>query len=132
MNVNRFAAARSAIVIWGSLLAGCASSPPAPPSELAVAASTLQDAERAGAAQYAPVELNRARDKAALAQNAMRQENYRDAQRLAAEAEADAKLAATKAQAAQAEQALTAVRQDQNVLRNETAPPALPAPNPVR
>jgi len=132
MNVNRFAAARSAVVVCGSLLAGCASSPPAPPSELAVAASTLQDAERAGAVQYAPVELNRAREKVASAQNAMRQENYQDAQRLAAEAEADARLASVKAQAAQAEQALSTVRQDQNVLRNETAPPAVPAPAPLR
>jgi Domain of unknown function (DUF4398) len=131
MKLNRFTAARSAIAICGGLLAGCASSP-APPPELAVAASTLQDAERAGAVQYAPVELNRAREKVAFAQNAMRQENYQDAQRFAAEAEADAKLAAVTAQAAQAEQALAAVRQDQNVLRNETAPPAVPAPTPLR
>jgi hypothetical protein len=87
-----------------------------------VAASALSDAERLGAVQYAPVELNRARDRLAVAQGAMREKKYPDAQRLAQEAEADAKLAAMKAQAAQADQAAAAVQRDQSTLRNETTP----------
>jgi hypothetical protein len=88
-----------------------------------VASSALSDAERVGAVQYAPVELNRARDRLGLAQGAMREKKYPDAQRLAEEAVVDAKLAAMKAQAAQADQAAAAVQRDQSTLRNETTPP---------
>jgi hypothetical protein len=128
MNIHRFVVARLSIAICGSLLAACGSAPPAAPPELAVAASIVQEAERTGAAQYAPVELNRARDKIAAARAALQRDDYPDAQRLASEAEADAKLSALKAQASQAEQAASAVRQDQSVLRNQTMPPAAAAP----
>lgn len=121
MDVDYFAEARSmSVIAMCGLLAACASAPAAAPPELTVAESTLSDAERAGAVQYAPVELNRAREKLALAQRAIGDGRSQDAQRLAAEAKADAKLAAVKAQASQAEQAVSALRQGENALRNET------------
>jgi Domain of unknown function (DUF4398) len=127
MNTNHFSAARSVGIAVGCiLLVACASEPP--PPQLAVAASTLSDAERAGAVQYAPVELNRARDELARAKDAMHDGKSQEARRLADEAEADAKLAAVKTQAAQADQAASTVRQDQMVLRNETVPLASSAP----
>jgi hypothetical protein len=52
MNANRFSSSHSVGFVVGCvLLAGCASEPPAP--QLAVAGSTLSDAERAGAVQPA-------------------------------------------------------------------------------
>ena len=130
MNANRFSSTHSVRIVVGCiLLAACASDPP--PPQLAVAASTLSDAERAGAVQYAPVELNRARDELARANNAVHDGKSEEARRLADEAAADAKLAAVKTQAAQAGQAASTVRQDQVVLRNETAPIASSAPAPL-
>ncbi len=85
-----------------ALLANCASPPP---PELAVANAAVQDAERAGAVNYAPLELNRARNELARANEAMKQDHPKEAQRLASEADADAKLAAVKARATEAEQA---------------------------
>lgn len=95
-------ATQFALASCGMLLASCASPPP---PELAVANAAVQDAERAGAVTYAPLEINRARDELARANDAVKQDRPKQAQRLASEANADAKLAAVKAQAAQAEQA---------------------------
>src|SRR5215472_9890638 len=106
MDTYRLLILRCAGVITGcALLAACGGATP-PPPEAAVTASTLSDAERAGAVQYAPVELNRARDELARAQEAAR----------------DAKLALMKARAAQAGEAASTLRQDQNLLRSATAP----------
>lgn len=130
MDVDYFTEVRSmSMIAMCGLLAACASAPAAAPPELAVAQSTLSDAERAGAVQYAPVELNRAREKLALAQRAIGDGRSQDAQRLAAEAKADAKLAAVKAQAGQAEQAVSALRQGENALRNETPPTGAAVPS---
>jgi len=122
MDSYRLLILRCAGVITGcALLAACGGATP-PPAELAVTASTLSDAERAGAVQYAPVELNRARDELARAQDAARNGESQEAQRVAEEAEADAKLALMKARAAQAGEAASTLRQDQNLLRSATAP----------
>ncbi len=120
---------RSAIALAAIALASCASH--TPPAELAVANSALQQAEQAGAGQYAPVELGRARDKLGLANDAATKGHEDSAARLASEAEADAKLAAVKAQAVQAEQRTASGR--------SAAPPAtlvpstpVPPPTPTR
>ncbi len=116
---SRLTATRSASVLLGAVLASCASH--TPPAELAVANSALQQAEQAGAGQYAPVELGRARDKLGLANDAATKGHEDSAARLASEAEADAKLAAVKAQALQAEQRTASGR--------SAAPPAAPVPS---
>src|SRR5689334_17765294 len=93
-------------------LAGCASGGQAPKAELAVTQSTISEAERAGAVQYAPVELNQARQKLEAAQEAVRAEKYDQARRLAEEADADAKLARTKTEAGLAEKSANTVSRD--------------------
>lgn len=102
-------------------VAGCASGQP-PRAELGGARASIATAERAGAAERAPVELNNARTKLQAAEDASRQENYRKAERLAEEANIDAQLATTKAQAASSEAALQEVNKGITTLRSETAP----------
>lgn len=112
-------------------LAGCATGQP-PRAELGAAQTSLATAERAGAAEHAPVELNSARRKLQAAQDAVRDEEYQKAERLASEANIDAQLATAKSQAAASETALNQVHQDMTTLRSETAPgsrttPAVPS-----
>ena len=105
-------------------LAGCASSGQPPTAELAVTQSTISEAERAGAVQYAPVELNQARQKLDAAQQAVRAEKYDQARGLASEAEADAKLARAKTEESLAEKSASTVNQDISTLRREATPSA--------
>jgi hypothetical protein len=119
-----------ALIMLAPLLAACASGEP-PTAQLAVAGSRLADAERAGAARDAPVELKLAREKLAAARAATREEKYEEARRLASEAEADAKLAEVKTRATLAEQSAAAVESGARTLRQELSPTPAPAPAPV-
>lgn len=89
-------------------LAACAGTPP-PIGQLGAAEQAIAGAEQAGALQHAPVELQRARDKLAAADDAVRNEENDAARRLAEEARADAELAAARAQSATAAEAAGAV-----------------------
>ncbi len=57
------------------LIAACASAPPAPDSALDAAKVAISNAEKAEAGQFAAAELGEARDKLALADNAVREES---------------------------------------------------------
>jgi len=90
----------TAAVLSLAALAACSSTPP-PVDQLAVSRSTVSRVgSEAQVAANAPVELQRARDKVAMAEKAMSDKNYDMARRYAAEAEADARVAETKAEAA--------------------------------
>ncbi|WP_266169923.1 DUF4398 domain-containing protein [Dyella subtropica] len=77
-------------------LGGCASVPP-PDGAMSLAQSQLRAARDAGAADYAPVDLDFAQNKFQQAQAAMARSKYEDAAALAEEAQADAELARAKA-----------------------------------
>jgi len=77
-------------------LGGCASVPP-PDGAMNQAQAQLRAARDAGAADYAPVDLDFAQNKFQQAQNAMASRKYEDAATLAEEAQADAELARAKA-----------------------------------
>jgi hypothetical protein len=94
------------------LMAGCQSVPP-PIAEVAVSNAA------AGASQFAPVEMNAARDKIARANKAMAAKDYKLARSLAIEAQADAKLAQSKANSTKAQQASDALQDDIRVLNEE-------------
>jgi len=101
---------RAAAILSASLgLAACASEAP-PTAQLGASAQAVQNAERAGALQYAPVEFQTAREKLGAADNAMRDDDRTRARRLAEEAQVDADLAAVRAQRATTQQAAGAVR----------------------
>jgi Domain of unknown function (DUF4398) len=84
-------------------LAAC-SNAPAPVGEMSAAQTAVTAAEGAEAAQYAPSDLDRARDKLIRAQAAMQDEDNEEARRLAEEALVDARLAEAKARAETAQQ----------------------------
>lgn len=117
-------AALAAVVIS---LAACASKGVAPVEQLSNARASIAQAEGAGAAQAAPVELLSSRDKLTRAEAAVRDEKFDMARGLAEESQADAQLAERKARTAKAQAtAAELVRSNQQLgqeaQRNATKP----------
>ncbi|OIR05615.1 hypothetical protein GALL_123590 [mine drainage metagenome] len=100
------------------LISACASVPP-PIEQMAVSKAALNDANSAGANEFAPVQLKSAMDKMQGAEQAMAAKDYPLAKRLAEEAEVDAKLAGLTARSVKAQKAAEAIQEDSRVLRNE-------------
>ena len=100
------------------LIAGCASVP-APTAQMAVSKAAVEHASSAGTTEFAPVELQSAKDKLARAEKAMAQENYELARQLAEEAQADARLAEAKSETAQAQKASQDSQAASRALRQE-------------
>ncbi|MGQ9364712.1 DUF4398 domain-containing protein [Azospirillum sp. ST 5-10] len=107
-------------------LAACAGGPPPPTAEMGAAEQAIDTAERAGALEHAPVELQSARDKLAAADAAMRDDERGEARRLAEQARADAELAAVRAEQAAAREAAVAVSRDTGVLSGGSTAPVIP------
>jgi hypothetical protein len=84
------------------LVAGCASAPPAPDSALDAAKVAISNAEKADASHYAGAELGEARQKLALADNAVREESMILAERFALESRVQAELASARTETAKA------------------------------
>jgi hypothetical protein len=101
------------------LAAGCASLKTPATAEVAVSEAAVTDAASAGGTEFAPVEMNGARDKLAQAKQAMTAKDYQLAIDLANAAEADAKLAQAKANSAKAQKAAKALQDDIRLLREE-------------
>jgi hypothetical protein len=99
-------------------LAGCASVPP-PTEQLAIARTTVSQAQAATATQHAPVELRAAQSKLDRAQAAMQREQYLEAKRLAEQAEVDAKFAWAKSETAKAQMAVAELEEGIRVLHQE-------------
>ncbi|MFT3859563.1 MAG: DUF4398 domain-containing protein [Aquabacterium sp.] len=97
-------------------LAGC-SSPPVPREQLAVGKASVEAAQTAGAAELAPVELTRAREKLAQAQIALRERNLDAARILAEQADADAQVARARANAERSRRAADEVSASLRTLR---------------
>ena len=117
-------AALAAIVVT---LAACASKGIAPVEQLSNARASIAQAESAGAAQTASVELLSSRDKLTRAEGAVRDEKFDMARALAEQSQADAQLAERKARTAKAEAAAAAIVRSnqqlgQEAQRNATKP----------
>lgn len=84
------------------LFGACASTPPAPDSALDAAKVAISNAEKAEAGRYAGAELGEAREKLALADNAVREENMVVAERFAQESQVQAELASARTAMAKA------------------------------
>ena len=98
------------------LLGACASVPP-PNEQMAVSNAAVSRAS--GTAVEAPAEVAAAREKLALAQQALARKDYETARQLAEQAEADAALAEARARASRADAALVQVRDGIRALRAE-------------
>jgi hypothetical protein len=88
-------------------------------ADVAVSQAAVGNASSAGGAEFAPVEMRSAREKIALANQAMAAKDYKRADDLANQAQADAKLAQSKADSAKAQLAANALQDDIRVLREE-------------
>jgi len=84
------------------LLGACASTPPAPDSALDAAKTAISNAEKVDASHYAGAELGEARQKLALADSAVRDEDMVLAERLAQHSRVQAELASARTAAAKA------------------------------
>jgi hypothetical protein len=101
-----------------------AADPPKEPA--AVAQAAIDQAQRDGAAETAPVELKAAQDKMAAANRLIEKNKRRDyplAQKLAEEAAADAQLAQAKTAASKAEKSLQEVQEGNRTLQEEMTRP---------
>jgi hypothetical protein len=101
------------------LTAGCSSMKAPATTSIAVSNEAVNSAGGAGGAEFAPVEMNSARQKLALSNKAMAAKDYKLANDLATQAQADAKLAQGKANSAKAQLAANALQDDIRVLREE-------------
>lgn len=101
------------------LAAGCSSLKAPATADVAVSKAAVDNAAGAGGAEFAPMEMTSAREKMTLANQAMAARNYKLAIDLANQAEADAKLAQSKASSAKAQAAANALQDDIRVLREE-------------
>jgi hypothetical protein len=113
----------AAAVALGLTLAACASDP-APTAQLGAARSAIDAAERSGAAERAPAELNNARVKLGRAEEAVEDKQNQRALWLAEEAQVDAEVAGVRAQAAAAQQALKEIDAGTRALGTELRQPS--------
>lgn len=100
--------------------AGCATTP-IPNEKLAVAKSSVQYAEQAGAPELAPVEMAAARDKLARAEKAAADHDAQPATQLAEQANADAQLAEATAQEQRSHKAAMELDASLQALRQEAS-----------
>jgi len=101
------------------LAVGCSSLKTPATADVAVSNAAVANAAGAGGAQYAPLEMTAAREKLALANQAMLAKDYKRAIELANQAQADAKLAQSKASSVKAQAAADVLQDDIRVLREE-------------
>lgn len=108
------------LTIVGALaLAGCSSMKTPATAEVASSRTAVEAAASTGAPELAPAEMSAARDKMLRANQALAAKDYRTAQDLAQQAQADAKLAQSKASSAKATEAANKLQDDIRVLREE-------------
>jgi predicted S18 family serine protease len=105
-------------LICGALgMVGCAGKPPL--EALSQAELAVQEANQITASQYAPVDLQTAREQLDRAKQAMDDEEYDEARRLAEQALVNAQLAEAKAGAEKARQAAAELQKSIQTLRAE-------------
>ena len=118
IKTNRLHPALCATVLL--FLTGCGTSQKTPATaDVAVSRNAVDNAVSAGAAELAPREITAARSKMMRANEALAAKNYTLARDLATQAQADAKLAQSKANSAKANAAANALDADLRVLREE-------------
>lgn len=100
-------------------LVACATSAPPPTSELAAATAGVAHAAGAGGQEFAPQEMQLARDKLLRAQAAMTAQDYPLALAMSQQADVDAQLAEAKAESLKARRSADAARDGNRILREE-------------
>ena len=125
MNASRSTPRRAVVLASGlaaaTLLAlgGCASRPPPPDAQMAVAEAAVQHANTSGTSDNAAAELQLAVSKLASARAAVAAKDYDRARQLAEQVEVDAQVAELHAQAARSRKAAQETQDAARVLREE-------------
>jgi hypothetical protein len=109
---------RTVILLISVFLLSCATSQPGP-GAFTSAERAIQAAERAGAAELAPVELRFAREKLASAHQGMEQKKYDIALYLVEESEINSELAIEQLRAAQSRRKVNELRRANELLQEE-------------
>jgi hypothetical protein len=99
--------------------AGCASQKTPATADVAASRAAVDSAAMAGAGELAPDEMQAARDKLLRANQALAAKDYRTAENLAVQAQADANLAQSKASAGKASTAAAQLQDSIRALREE-------------
>ena len=118
---------RLAGLLLTAAVIGCAGEN-VPEAQLSRAQLAVDRAVAAQAGTHAPTELSRAQSELTAARKAIEDEDYTTARRLADQAEADATLAETRAQAAVENQNLEEMQGTVGDLRKSAAPPTTLVP----
>lgn len=101
-------------------MGACTSSLKAPATaDVAVSQAAVENATRADGTEFAPQDMQAAREKLALAKKALAAKDYKAATDFANQAQADAKLAQAKAGSAKAQAVSATLQEDIRVLRTE-------------
>ena len=100
-------------------MVGCTSMKTPATADVAVSRAAVANAAGVGAGELAPAEMTSAREKMQRANAALAAKDYKQARDLAAQAQADAQLAQSKANSAKASAAAQALNEDIRLMREE-------------
>ncbi|WP_376696802.1 DUF4398 domain-containing protein [Wenzhouxiangella sp. EGI_FJ10305] len=109
------------IGVLALFLTACASQPPVPNDQLAVARNAIDYAVEMGARDHAPGDLKQAREHLAEAERAIEQGENKIARQLALEAEKMARLADRKSRSARSRRQVEQLEDTVEALREEIA-----------
>ncbi|MFZ6773856.1 DUF4398 domain-containing protein [Undibacterium sp. SXout7W] len=112
-------AMKGLLFMMASLIVGCSSLKTPATADVAVSKAAIDSAASEGGGEFAPAEMRSAREKLAKANNAMGAKDYQIASDLAMQAQADARLAQSKANSAKAQKAAAVLQEDIRVLQDE-------------
>src|SRR5512145_1943945 len=118
-----------AICMAAGALSACAAAPD-PNPEIQSARALVEQAENAGAAEFASRDIENARDRLRMAENADESHDDVEAQRFAEQAAVNAQLAMANTAAAKAERAAAESQQSIDALRKEANRPDSTATTP--
>lgn len=119
-------AASAALFGAAVLFSACATTPPPPTSEMTRAKAAIEQAQRAGAREYATEYLNASMEKMDMAEAANAKGDNARTTRLVEESYADAHLAQVSAQSAKSAKAAADVDQSIRTLQHEANRPTTP------
>ena len=106
------------ILIVAFSLASCTSTLP-PTGQISISNDVIRKANAAGGMEFAPLQLNSAKQKMVYAEKAMQEKKFELAYQLAQEAQVEAELALAKTATAKAQQEANALSEDSRILRHE-------------
>lgn len=106
------------LLVAGSLV-GCSSNFPPPTQKLTLSEAAVNQAEAAGAVEFAPLDMRSARENLAKAREAVTRQENKKALQLAEQAEVDAQLAEAKARTAKAQKTVAVLQESIHTLKSE-------------